>query len=432
MQIKLSKSGQKMDRLSGVRAIMKDINETLAGNVTGLCNLSAGNPLILPEVEAMWKNYTHQLMDSPEFGNVVCRYGSSKGYEPLIQAIIKDFNQRYGLKLTSKNVLITGGSQTLYFIAANVYGGLDINGQMKKIVLPLSPDYTGYGGISLYDDSVVSFRPNLSIKEKEHKFKYHPNFDKLVIDETTGCVIFSRPANPSGNIITDEEVHKIANAAKKYDVPVFVDSAYATPYPGLNFTEMTPIFGDNIVHCISLSKGGLPGERVGIAIGPEEIIAPLEHFQMNCSIHSSRYGQAIAAKAIESGEMARISSQIIRPFYKNKFEILHNALNQFMPDDLPWYVHEGEGSIFAWLWLKDLPITDWELYQMLKKEKVIVVPGKDFFPGLSEDWKHKQECIRISLTASKEEIENGIKTIARVVKGLYLGLKHDKKSDGNS
>jgi valine--pyruvate aminotransferase len=164
MQIKLSKSGQKMDRLSGVRAIMKDINETLAGNTEGLCNLSAGNPLILPEVEAMWKNYTHELMDSPEFGNVVCRYGSSKGYEPLIQAVVKDFNERYGLKLTSKNVLITGGSQTLYFIAANVYGGLDTDGQMKQIVLPLSPDYTGYGGISLYENSVVYFRPKLYIK----------------------------------------------------------------------------------------------------------------------------------------------------------------------------------------------------------------------------------------------------------------------------
>lgn len=420
MQVQLSKAGQKMDKLSGVRAIMKDINETLAGNTDGICNLSAGNPVILPEVETAWKKYTQKLLDSSEFANVVCRYGSSKGYEPLIQAIIKDFNQRYNLKLTSKNILITGGSQTLYFIVANVYGGLDENGQMKKIVLPLSPDYTGYGGISLYENSLVSFVPNITTKEAEHKFKYHPNFDKLLIDQTSGCVIFSRPANPSGNIITDEEVHKIANAAKKYSVPVFVDSAYATPYPGLNFTEMNPVFGDNIVHCISLSKGGLPGERVGIAIGPEEIIAPLEHFQMNCSIHSSRYGQAIAAMAIESGEMAKLADQVIRPFYKNKFEIFYNALDRFMPKDLPWYVHEGEGSIFGWLWLKDLPITDWELYQILKKEKVLVVPGKDFFPGLTTDWKHKNECIRISLTASKEEIEKGVKVLADVIKNLYI------------
>jgi valine--pyruvate aminotransferase len=140
---------------------------------------------------------------------------------------------------------------------------------------------------------------------------------------------------------------------------------------------------------------------------------------MNCSIHSSRYGQAIAAMAIESGEMAKLADQVIRPFYKNKFEIFHDALDRFMPKDLPWYVHEGEGSIFGWIWLKDLPITDWELYQILKKEKVLVVPGKDFFPGLTSDWKHKNECIRISLTASKEEIENGIRILARIVQNLY-------------
>jgi valine--pyruvate aminotransferase len=82
----------------------------------------------------------------------------------------------------------------------------------------------------------------------------------------------------------------------------------------LNFTEMTPVFGDNILHCMSLSKAGLPGERIGIAIGDAKLIGVLEAFQANMSLHSSRYGQAIAARAIDSGALAEIATRVIRPF----------------------------------------------------------------------------------------------------------------------
>ncbi|HEY9614806.1 MAG TPA: valine--pyruvate transaminase, partial [Allocoleopsis sp.] len=116
---------------------------------------------------------------------------------------------------------------------------------------------------------------------------------------------------------------------------------------------------------------------------------------------------------------ADISSNIIRPYYASKFDVLENTLDQSMPKELPWLLHRGEGAIFAWLWLQDLPITDWELYQELKKVGVIVVPGSTFFPGLREDWSHKQQCVRISLTASDEEIEAGMQRLAKVVQSVY-------------
>jgi valine--pyruvate aminotransferase len=214
-------------------------------------------------------------------------------------------------------------------------------------------------------------------------------------------------------------VKKIAALAAPYDVPVFIDSAYGPPFPALNFTQMTPIFGNNIMHCMSLSKAGLPGERIGIAIGDEQVIEVLESFQTNACLHASRYGQAIAARAITSGGLADISTSVIRPFYQNKFTVLESTLNEAMPKDLPWFLHRGEGAIFAWLWLPDLPTTDWEFYQELKRVGVIVVPGSTFFPGLEEEWKHKQECVRISLTGSDEEIATGMQRLAKVVQQLY-------------
>jgi valine--pyruvate aminotransferase len=399
---------------------MKDIIETLqAGEGQEFINLSAGNPLILPEVEQLWRDCTAQLLASSDYGEVVCRYGSSQGYGPLITAIAKDFNRRYGLNLSDRNILITPGSQTLYFYAANAFGGYTTSGQLKQIVLPLSPDYTGYGGVSLVPEALIAYKPTLDIHPTAHQFKYRPDFSQLAITENTGGVLFSRPCNPTGNVLTDDEVKKIAALAAPYNVPVLIDSAYAPPFPALNFTDMTPVFGDNILHCMSLSKVGLPGERIGVAIGDAQLIQVLQSFQTNMCIHPSRYGQAIAAIAIDSGALAEIATQVIRPFYQNKFTVLETTLDQAMPKDLPWFLHRGEGAIFAWLWLKDLPISDWEFYQQLKQVGVIVVPGSSFFPGLQENWLHKQQCLRISLTASDQEIETGMQRLAKVAQQVY-------------
>lgn len=417
----LTQIGTQMSNLTGVRAIMKDIIETLqAGKGDEFINLSAGNPVILPEVEQLWRDCTASLLASTEYGEVVCRYGSSQGYQPLIEAIATDFNQRYNLNLTPRNILITPGSQIIYFYAANAFGGYTGDGDLKQIVLPLSPEYTGYGGITLVPEALVAYKPALDVNAAAHRFKYRPDFSQLKITEETGCVIFSRPCNPTGNVLTDEEVKKIAAMATPYDVPVLIDSAYAPPFPALNFTEMTPVFGKNIIHCISLSKVGLPGERIGIAIGEPELIGVLESFQTNLCIHSSRYGQAIAARAIASGALPEIAVQVIRPYYQQKFDVVESTLEQAMPKNLPWFLHRGEGAIFAWLWLQDLPITDWELYQQLKQVGVIVVPGSSFFPGLRQDWPHKQQCIRISLTATDVEIETGMQRLAKVVEEVYL------------
>ncbi|MEO0835042.1 MAG: valine--pyruvate transaminase [Cyanobacteria bacterium J06642_3] len=419
MNLALSQFGDQMSQLTGVRAIMKDIIETLSNSADkDFINLSAGNPVILPEIEQLWRDCTQELLDSDEYGEVVCRYGSSQGYEPLVEAVINDFNSRYNLGLSDRQILITGGSQALYLYAANAFGGYTTSGKLKQIVLPLSPDYTGYGGVSLTPEALLAYQPTLEIDQEQHRFKYRPDFSQLQINQQTGCVIFSRPCNPTGNVISDEEVVKIANLGVPNDVPVLVDSAYAPPFPALNFTPMKPQFGDNIIHCMSLSKAGLPGERIGIAIGDSKLIQILESFQTNACIHSSRYGQAIAARAIASGRLADLATNVIRPHYQRKIELLATTLDAAMPD-IPWYLHQAEGAIFAWLWLKDLPMTDWEFYQELKQVGVIAVPGSTFFPGLRDKWQHKQECLRISLTATEAEIAEAMKRLAQVAARVY-------------
>ena len=418
MDIPLTQLGHRMSRLTGVRAIMKDIIETMASGEEGWINLSAGNPVILPEVEAMWRRYAREAIEEDAFGQTVCRYGSSQGYEPLIEAIVDYFNRTYDWHLTSANILITPGSQSLYFFAANCFGGVSPGGNPRSVLLPLSPDYTGYNGASLDPSVLKALRPSID-RIGPHRFKYRPDLESLQIDGSIGAVLFSRPCNPTGNVMATADVEQIATRAHDRHIPVIIDSAYAPPFPNLAFTDMELVWGDNIIHCMSLSKAGLPGERIGIAIAHPDLLHPLQCFQANAAIHSSRFGQAIAAKAIASDDLALLSKTVIQPHYRHKFERLEAAFDLHMPDDIPWALHVGEGAIFAWLWLEDLPVSDTELYQAIKQEQVIVVPGSSFFPGLTDPWVHKHQCLRISLTATVEEIERGVAAIAKVVERTY-------------
>ncbi len=417
--MELSNIGQKMNKMSGVRAIMADINETLAkSGGKHFYNLSAGNPVVLPEVRDLWKRYLKKLIDTREFDQVFCRYGGSIGYIPFIKAVCKLYKNHYGWNIGIKNVLVTPGSQKLYFYIINSFAGSSADG-IKKVLFPLAPEYIGYSNQAVEEDTLISFKPKIDILG-EHEYKYRPDFDNLKIGDDVGVVLLSRPTNPTGNVVTDEELKKIIALAK--DVPVVIDSAYAPPIPNLCFTDMTPQYGDNVIHSFSLSKAGMPGARIGVAIGHEKYISAMEAFQANTCLHSPTLGQAVAAHAFNSGELEQISKDVIQKFYLNKKKLAVKTVKNSFNPKIPYYIHKAEGTLFMWLWFRDLPVSCMKFYEMIKKEDTIVVPGEDFFPGIGE-WQHKNECIRVSFTASDEDLVEGLKRIGRVAQKVYSSQK---------
>ncbi|MDW8269885.1 MAG: valine--pyruvate transaminase, partial [Anaerolineae bacterium] len=82
-------------------------------------------------------------------------------------------------------------------------------------------------------------------------------------------------------------------------------------------------------------------------------------------------------------------------------------------------IHKPEGAFFLWLWFPELPITAAELYERLKRRRVIVVPGHYFFPGLQEEWRHKHECLRVSYAQDDSTVAAGIHIIAEEVRRAY-------------
>ena len=87
---------------------------------------------------------------------------------------------------------------------------------------------------------------------------------------------------------------------------------------------------------------------------------------------------------------------MIRPFYEKRSKSAVAALQEAFGDDIPYRIHESEGSIFLWLWLPELPVTSAELYERLKARGVLVVSGHYFFYGLDQPWAHADQCLRLS------------------------------------
>jgi valine--pyruvate aminotransferase len=116
-----------------------------------------------------------------------------------------------------------------------------------------------------------------------------------------------------------------------------------------------------------------------------------------------------------------LPSRILQPFYRARSLQAREWIAESFDDSLDYHVHVCEGAFFLWLWLRDLPVTDIELYERLKARKVLVVPGGYFFTGLEEPWRHTRECIRLTYGANPASVRRGIHILAEEVRRAYAG-----------
>jgi valine--pyruvate aminotransferase len=243
------------------------------------------------------------------------------------------------------------------------------------------------------------------------------DFDNLEVTQDIAAICASRPTNPTGNVVTDDEVAKLSALAKRHDIPLILDNAYGAPFPGILFADINPFWEEHVVLTFSLSKIGLPGARTGIVIGPPEIIRALGSMSAIAGLSNPNIGQQIALPLIESGEILRLSKEVVRPFYQEKNQLARAAAEEAFGDDIEWRMHRSEGALFLWFWFPGLPITSMELYQRLKKREVLVIPGHYFFFGHDDpSWKHRDECIRVSYAMDEAVVRDGLKIIAEEVR----------------
>ena len=415
--MKFSRFAQRFSEHSGIILLMDDLGEAMASEQDVLM-LGGGNPAHIPEVQALFRDRMQQILDRPgEFARVVGDYDPPRGNMKFLEALADLLNREYGWGLTAENVALTTGSQAAFFLMFNMFAGEFTGGATRKILLPMAPEYIGYADVGLADGIFTANRPTIE-KLPDRTFKYHVDFDRLTVDESTGAICVSRPTNPTGNVLTDSEVSRLIEISGARGIPLIIDNAYGMPFPSIIFTEAELVWNENIILSMSLSKLGLPATRTGIVVARADIITALSNINGILTLAPESVGPALAWDLVQSGKVTEISRTLIRPYYEEKAQraiaLLHEELA-----GVDYYIHKAEGAIFLWLWFPGLPVTSQELYQRLKQRGVLVIPGHYFFPGLDDDpWPHKQECIRMTYSMNDDVVREGIKIIAEEVKAL--------------
>lgn len=414
--MRLSISGNKMAGLSGLRSIMEDVAaSTTDTSADEWLNLSVGNPALIPAVRDMWRAALTEAI-AEDFDEAGCHYGPSRGSHVLVEAIASYFHRTYGWQLGPENVAVGPGSQMVCFAAAALFAGPAAQGE-QRIVLPMVPDYTGYQGLCMHDDGIAGVAP-LIHREEANRFRYGLDVEALRRRTDIGMMLISSPGNPTGRALSSDDLNALAQLAAEREVPLFVDHAYGAPFPRIADVCAEPVLNDNVVNCFSASKAGLPGERIGFAIGHPKYIAPIAAFMSNSVLHAPQLAQHALARVLADGRLDATTRDTITPYYREKKCFVAELLDELMPGDIDWRMHSGDGGMFCWMWVNHPWFDDATLYSRLKERNVFVVPGRHFFvePLLASGLAgHATRCFRLSLSASEKVISEGVYRLAAVL-----------------
>jgi valine--pyruvate aminotransferase len=413
--MQFSKFGEKFNQYSGITQLMDDLNDGL--RTPGAIMLGGGNPAAIPAMLDYFRQASEEMLASGELVAALANYDGPQGKDAFVKALAQLFRETYGWDISEKNISLTNGSQSGFFYLFNLLAGKQPDGSHKKVLLPIAPEYIGYGDAGIDEDIFVSYHPEIELLDNG-LFKYHVDFEQLKVDDSVAAICASRPTNPTGNVLTDEEVRKLDKLARENHIPLIIDNAYGLPFPNIIFEDVEPFWNENTILCMSLSKLGLPGVRCGIVIASEEITQALTNMNGIISLAPGSVGPALANHIIGKGDLLKLSSEVIKPFYKQKSQRAVELLQEAITDER-FRIHKPEGAIFLWLWFDELPITTMELYQRLKARGVLIVPGEYFFIGQKDEWDHAHQCLRMNYVQDDEMMQKGIAIIAEEVEKAY-------------
>jgi valine--pyruvate aminotransferase len=415
--MQFSRFGQKLCTDAGIVTLMDDLGEALRVN-PDMIFMGGGNPARIPAMEQAFEDALRATLNNPqETHQLLGVYQPPQGDAELLDSIANVLQKEYQWPISRANIALANGSQSAFFVLFNLFAGDYADGSKKRIQLPLTPEYLGYNDLGICADFFTSTRPSIEMLPNGF-FKYHVNFSQLTITAETGALCVSRPTNPTGNVLSDEELLKLDALARAHQVPFIVDGAYGTPFPNILFADAQPHWNDNTILVLSLSKLGLPGARTGIVIANPEVINAFAKANTILSLATGNFGPALARHLLKDGKILQLSRAVVAPFYRARMEHAVATFKKYL-GDLPCFIHKPEGAIFLWLWFKDLPISSEELYQRLKARGVLVVSGHHFFPGLAGDWQHCHECIRVTYCQDASVVEQGAQIIADEVGRIF-------------
>lgn len=194
------------------------------------------------------------------FSQPVLAYAPSDGVPEMISAIV-DYYGKIDAPITDKQVLITtGGSEALQIVLSCILDEGD------EIIIP-EPFYPNYSTFVTLTGATI--RPVTTKPEEGYKFAVRERIEAC-INEHTRAILFTNPGNPTGTILTEEELRLMADIAREHDLFIIGDEVYREfVYGGEKLMSLLQLEGyeDNVVVIDSVSKRfSACGARIGCVI----------------------------------------------------------------------------------------------------------------------------------------------------------------------
>ena len=347
----------------------------------------------------------HELLDKVKAAMDAGRYAYSNGRgEPgLLAALSARYTKRTGRPIGANQIMAFPGTQTaLYAVLTGLAGPGDE-------VLVGDPMYATYEGVITAPGATpvpVPLRP-------EHDFRIQVADVAARITPATRAILLNTPHNPTGAVLTREDVRALGRLAKAHDLWILSDEVYEELIFGdTPFTSPLdmPDLAERTVAVSSISKShAAPGFRSGWAVGPGEFMSRLLPVAETMLFGNQPFIADMTALAVSH------PSTVARGMAE-RFARRANLIRQALHGQNAIHVHQPGAGMFTVVDIRATGLTGEDFARrLLIEERVAVMPGESFGPSLN-GW------LRLSLTRPDTETAEACRRIAAFAARQMTGL----------
>ncbi len=326
-------------------------------------------------------------------------YSDAQGLKPLREALAVKLKQRNGIDVTPEEILVTiggGGGISISFL--NLLNPGDE-------VITADPCYAMYFSQLTLAGAVPATVP----VTEENDFRLVAEDIEKRVTPKTKMIILNSPQNPTGSVLTREDLEKVAEIAQKHDLLVLSDEAYEEfLYGEGEHISIATLDGmkERTLTLNTFSKTyAMTGWRIGYVAGPKELIQQMTVYQGTFLANPNTFVQAGAIQALKEGE-EDIKNMI--QAYARRRDIIVDGLNEIPGISCKKPI----GAFYAFPNIKQLGTSYDVAVDFIKKAHVVTSPGTAFGPG-------GEGYLRVSYANSEENLKEALKRITEVVKTHY-------------
>ncbi len=371
---------------SGIRKFFDILDE-----MQGVISLTVGQP----DFVTPW-HIREAAIESLEKGKTY--YTSNSGLLEFRKQIAAYLERRFNVSYDpSKEISVTvGGSEAIDLaIRAIVEPGDE--------VLIVEPSYVCYTPIT----SLTGGVPVMLKTRVEDKFKLTPELLKAHITPKTKMLVLPYPNNPTGGIMTEEELRKIADVLKDTNIVVLTDEIYGELTYGrkhFSFASL-PDMWDRTIYVGGFSKCyAMTGWRLGYVCAPREIMQQMLKIHQYAIMCAPTMSQYAGMKAVMDGDE---DIEYMRDCYNQRRRMLLSGLNEIGLE-----CFEPEGAFYVFPNIGKYGLTSEQFCEkLLYDQKCAIVPGTAFGDS-------GEGFARISYAYSIEHISRAIERIDKFLQKI--------------